>query len=250
MPSYRPAASCIISDPIYNLYRQWCSLEGWEWNIVLIGLRGSLLACPVSDHSAPWCIRSSLAASPSIDRSSCQGDGWAWAASCGTWRPFVLQWRNGSIQSEQAVTEQECWLKYSISKFTETWRPFLFKQKIILAYRSMHHSQTSDIVNCKSATCACSQVCFIGRSNVGKSSLIKGLFSLTPEVEVRVSKTPVSVINQQTVCWLYMTWSQSWMDCCACYFEFKHVLFTYVCKAKCWMSVAKTEIDHWGSFWL
>nr|XP_015194509.1 PREDICTED: GTP-binding protein 8 isoform X3 [Lepisosteus oculatus] len=35
-----------------------------------------------------------------------------------------------------------------------------------------------------------SRVCFIGRSNVGKSSLIKALFSLVPEVEVRVSKTP------------------------------------------------------------
>uniref|UniRef100_H0ZT73 GTP-binding protein 8 n=1 Tax=Taeniopygia guttata TaxID=59729 RepID=H0ZT73_TAEGU len=34
------------------------------------------------------------------------------------------------------------------------------------------------------------QVCFIGRSNVGKSSLIRALFSLAPEVEVRVSKTP------------------------------------------------------------
>ncbi|XP_042349956.1 GTP-binding protein 8 isoform X2 [Plectropomus leopardus] len=34
------------------------------------------------------------------------------------------------------------------------------------------------------------EVCFIGRSNVGKSSLIKALFSLTPEIEVRVSKTP------------------------------------------------------------
>ncbi|XP_040057747.2 GTP-binding protein 8 [Gasterosteus aculeatus] len=34
------------------------------------------------------------------------------------------------------------------------------------------------------------EVCFIGRSNVGKSSLIKGLFSLTPQIEVRVSKTP------------------------------------------------------------
>lgn len=34
------------------------------------------------------------------------------------------------------------------------------------------------------------EVCIIGRSNVGKSSLIKSLFSLTPEVEVRVSKTP------------------------------------------------------------
>ncbi|KAG8000858.1 GTP-binding protein 8 [Nibea albiflora] len=34
------------------------------------------------------------------------------------------------------------------------------------------------------------EVCFIGRSNVGKSSLIKALFSLTPEVEVRVSKNP------------------------------------------------------------
>lgn len=34
------------------------------------------------------------------------------------------------------------------------------------------------------------EVCFIGRSNVGKSSLIKALFSLSPEVEVRVSKTP------------------------------------------------------------
>ncbi|XP_041115608.1 GTP-binding protein 8 isoform X2 [Polyodon spathula] len=35
-----------------------------------------------------------------------------------------------------------------------------------------------------------SEVCFIGRSNVGKSSLIKALFSLVPETEVRVSKTP------------------------------------------------------------
>ncbi|XP_068602794.1 GTP-binding protein 8 [Brachionichthys hirsutus] len=34
------------------------------------------------------------------------------------------------------------------------------------------------------------EVCFIGRSNVGKSSLIRCLFSLSPEVEVRVSKTP------------------------------------------------------------
>lgn len=34
------------------------------------------------------------------------------------------------------------------------------------------------------------EVCFIGRSNVGKSSLIRSLFSLTPDVEVRVSKTP------------------------------------------------------------
>ncbi|XP_059247952.1 GTP-binding protein 8 isoform X1 [Mustela nigripes] len=34
------------------------------------------------------------------------------------------------------------------------------------------------------------EVCFIGRSNVGKSSLIKALFALAPEVEVRVSKKP------------------------------------------------------------
>nr|XP_055118961.1 GTP-binding protein 8-like isoform X1 [Symphalangus syndactylus] len=34
------------------------------------------------------------------------------------------------------------------------------------------------------------EVCFIGRSNAGKSSLIKALFSLAPEVEVRVSKKP------------------------------------------------------------
>ncbi|NXD21910.1 GTPB8 protein, partial [Spelaeornis formosus] len=34
------------------------------------------------------------------------------------------------------------------------------------------------------------EVCFVGRSNVGKSSLIRALFSLAPEVEVRVSKTP------------------------------------------------------------
>ncbi|XP_074856103.1 GTP-binding protein 8 [Carettochelys insculpta] len=34
------------------------------------------------------------------------------------------------------------------------------------------------------------EVCFVGRSNVGKSSLIKALFSLAPNVEVRVSKTP------------------------------------------------------------
>ncbi|XP_043850982.1 GTP-binding protein 8 [Dromiciops gliroides] len=34
------------------------------------------------------------------------------------------------------------------------------------------------------------EVCFIGRSNVGKSSLIRALFSLAPEVEVRVSKKP------------------------------------------------------------
>ncbi|XP_060785362.1 LOW QUALITY PROTEIN: GTP-binding protein 8 [Neoarius graeffei] len=35
------------------------------------------------------------------------------------------------------------------------------------------------------------EVCFLGRSNVGKSSLIRALFSLAPEVEVRISKTPV-----------------------------------------------------------
>ncbi|XP_023695724.1 GTP-binding protein 8 [Paramormyrops kingsleyae] len=34
------------------------------------------------------------------------------------------------------------------------------------------------------------EVCFIGRSNVGKSSLIRVLFSLAPDVEIRVSKTP------------------------------------------------------------
>ncbi|XP_018598589.2 GTP-binding protein 8 isoform X2 [Scleropages formosus] len=34
------------------------------------------------------------------------------------------------------------------------------------------------------------EVCFLGRSNVGKSSLIRALFSLAPSVEVRVSKTP------------------------------------------------------------
>nr|XP_055172130.1 GTP-binding protein 8 isoform X3 [Nyctereutes procyonoides] len=34
------------------------------------------------------------------------------------------------------------------------------------------------------------EVCFIGRSNVGKSSLIKALFSLAPDVDVRVSKKP------------------------------------------------------------
>uniref|UniRef100_A0A8C2C163 GTP-binding protein 8 n=1 Tax=Cyprinus carpio TaxID=7962 RepID=A0A8C2C163_CYPCA len=34
------------------------------------------------------------------------------------------------------------------------------------------------------------EVCFMGRSNVGKSSLIRALFSLVPEVDVRVSKTP------------------------------------------------------------
>nr|XP_060626741.1 GTP-binding protein 8 [Anolis sagrei ordinatus]XP_060626742.1 GTP-binding protein 8 [Anolis sagrei ordinatus] len=34
------------------------------------------------------------------------------------------------------------------------------------------------------------EVCFLGRSNVGKSCLIKALFSLAPDVEVRVSKNP------------------------------------------------------------
>ncbi|KAJ8246727.1 hypothetical protein GJAV_G00254710 [Gymnothorax javanicus] len=34
------------------------------------------------------------------------------------------------------------------------------------------------------------EVCFIGRSNVGKSSLIRALFTLVPDLEVRVSKTP------------------------------------------------------------
>uniref|UniRef100_A0A8C7M8K6 GTP binding protein 8 n=1 Tax=Oncorhynchus kisutch TaxID=8019 RepID=A0A8C7M8K6_ONCKI len=39
------------------------------------------------------------------------------------------------------------------------------------------------------------EVCFIGRSNVGKSSLIRALFSLAPDVEIRVSKTPVSKLR-------------------------------------------------------
>ncbi|POI24431.1 hypothetical protein CIB84_011819 [Bambusicola thoracicus] len=47
---------------------------------------------------------------------------------------------------------------------------------------------------CGSARSSLAQVCFIGRSNVGKSSLIRALFSLAPEVEIRVSKTPVSAV--------------------------------------------------------
>ncbi|XP_067895979.1 GTP-binding protein 8 [Heterodontus francisci] len=39
-------------------------------------------------------------------------------------------------------------------------------------------------------TTAQPEVCLIGRSNVGKSSLIKSLFSLVPGIEVRVSKNP------------------------------------------------------------
>ncbi|XP_077198120.1 GTP-binding protein 8 [Paroedura picta] len=34
------------------------------------------------------------------------------------------------------------------------------------------------------------EVCFLGRSNVGKSSLIKALFALAPDIEVKVSKHP------------------------------------------------------------
>uniref|UniRef100_UPI00358F281E GTP-binding protein 8 n=1 Tax=Myxine glutinosa TaxID=7769 RepID=UPI00358F281E len=34
------------------------------------------------------------------------------------------------------------------------------------------------------------EVCFLGRSNVGKSSLLRAMFSLAPNVYVRVSKTP------------------------------------------------------------
>ncbi|XP_043927472.1 GTP-binding protein 8 isoform X2 [Protopterus annectens] len=34
------------------------------------------------------------------------------------------------------------------------------------------------------------EVCFIGRSNVGKSSLIKAVFSLVPNIHVKISKTP------------------------------------------------------------
>ncbi len=40
----------------------------------------------------------------------------------------------------------------------------------------------------------------MGRSNVGKSSLIRALFSLAPEVEVRVSKTPVSLCVLDVLC--------------------------------------------------
>lgn len=50
-----------------------------------------------------------------------------------------------------------------------------------------------DISNCVSCALCVLQVCFMGRSNVGKSSLIRALFSLAPEVDVRVSKTPVSL---------------------------------------------------------
>lgn len=48
--------------------------------------------------------------------------------------------------------------------------------------------------------CVRCQVCFIGRSNVGKSSLIRALFSLAPDVEIRVSKTPVSKLRSVVYC--------------------------------------------------
>uniref|UniRef100_A0A672KSQ7 G domain-containing protein n=1 Tax=Sinocyclocheilus grahami TaxID=75366 RepID=A0A672KSQ7_SINGR len=44
------------------------------------------------------------------------------------------------------------------------------------------------------------EVCFMGRSNVGKSSLIRALFSLAPDVDVRVSKTPVSLYVMDVLC--------------------------------------------------
>ncbi|KAF3842743.1 hypothetical protein F7725_001592 [Dissostichus mawsoni] len=53
------------------------------------------------------------------------------------------------------------------------------------------HDRVAGAVSTRNPTAdAIMEVCFIGRSNVGKSSLIRTLFSLTPEVEVRVSKTP------------------------------------------------------------
>lgn len=69
--------------------------------------------------------------------------------------------------------------------------------------KSFPRKISHDRVNHNSIMFVFSQVCFIGRSNVGKSSLIKCLFSLTPEVEVRVSKTPVSILNLQVVCFTF-----------------------------------------------
>lgn len=69
--------------------------------------------------------------------------------------------------------------------------------------KSFPRKISHDRVNHNSTMFVFSQVCFIGRSNVGKSSLIKCLFSLTPEVEVRVSKTPVSILNIQVVCFTF-----------------------------------------------
>lgn len=112
--------------------------------------------------------------------------------SCGTWRSLVLQQQNGSSQSEQAVT-----VRAGVWVITVT-RGNLEK--------SFPRKISHDRVNHNSTMFVFSQVCFIGRSNVGKSSLIKGLFSLTPEVEVRVSKTPVSILNLQVVCFTFKVW--------------------------------------------
>ncbi len=48
----------------------------------------------------------------------------------------------------------------------------------------------------------------MGRSNVGKSSLIRALFSLAPEVEVRVSKSPVSLYVLDVLCRSVLPWSE------------------------------------------
>ena len=44
------------------------------------------------------------------------------------------------------------------------------------------------------------QVCFIGRSNVGKSSLIKALFHHSSNVKVSISKTPVDTKGAFSYC--------------------------------------------------
>ncbi|KAG7331579.1 hypothetical protein KOW79_005548 [Hemibagrus wyckioides] len=56
------------------------------------------------------------------------------------------------------------------------------KHQILYSSSAVHIDHMPDLTQ--------PEVCFIGRSNVGKSSLIRALFALAPEVEVRVSKTP------------------------------------------------------------
>ncbi|XP_066542861.1 GTP-binding protein 8 isoform X2 [Hoplias malabaricus] len=70
-------------------------------------------------------------------------------------------------------------------------------EELFMAEKIFTPSPRHDIVYSSSAVhiehmpqLAQPEVCFIGRSNVGKSSLIRALFSLAPDVEVRVSKTP------------------------------------------------------------
>ena len=97
----------------------------------------------------------------------------------------VYMYKCGTIHNIKCMQSNKCLV--TIEVFV-SFVPLAFQKKNLLFLYF-----TTCVVH-YSVDCCVFQVCFLGRSNVGKSSLIGCLLSAHPQVKVKVSKQPVRAV--------------------------------------------------------